>query len=198
MRASVYTSSPPITPFPFPPFMLHNFKLHPSASGVQWAQGGASGFGQKKQLICSSVIFGYETLNKRKPHSVEGSGGVDEGRERSVRLPGLFLFLVSIRCQTNDAVSRNSTQQRRRERGSREGGGGSNGCRSVGRSVGRLHSHSASRDSDAAAVSTLINIIKECASCVMHGGVDGVRGGRLVPLRNGMERGKREATAFFR
>ena len=86
-----------------------------------------------------------------------------------------------------------------KEGAGREGGGESNGCRSVGRSVGRLHSHSASRDSDGAtAVSTLINIIKECASCVMHGGVDGVRGGRLVPLRNGMERGKREATAFFR
>ena len=71
VRASVYTSSPPITPFPFPPFMLHNFKLHPSASGVQWAQGGASGFGQKKQLICSSGIFGHKTLGKRKPHSVQ-------------------------------------------------------------------------------------------------------------------------------
>ena len=115
---------------------LHASQLQTSSISERGTMGTGRGvrIWTKKQLICSSVIFGYETLNKRKPHSVEGSGGVDEGRERSVRLPGLFLFLVSIRCQTNDAVSRNSTAAE----GKREQGGRGRKQRlSVGRSVGR-------------------------------------------------------------
>ena len=176
-RAS-YTSSPPITPVPFPlspflpPSQLQTSYI--SGAGTADEQGASAGFAQEMELI----RLGREPCSGSRLTLRKG-GEVDEGATAlrpAAALHGLFLFLVSIRCQTNDAVSRNTTAA-----GVCRGGEGV-GVRDrgekatfVGRSVARLHSHSRSRDSAtatataaaaaaAAAVSTLINIIKGCVA----------------------------------
>ena len=170
-RAS-YTSSPPITPVPFPlsPFLPPSQLQTSSISGAGTAdeQGASAGFAREMELI----RFGRETCFGSRL-TLRMGGEVGEGATAlrpAAALHGLFLFLVSIRCQTNDAVSRNTTAEgaARVEEREREGWRGeSNIRRSVCRSSPfsfPLPRFCHCTGTAATAVSTLINIIKGCVA----------------------------------
>ena len=94
----------PLPPF-LPPSQLQTSSI--SGAGTADEQGASAGFTREMELI----RLGREPCSGSRLTLRKG-GEVDEGATAlrpAAALHGLFLFLVSIRCQTNDAVSRNTT-----------------------------------------------------------------------------------------